>query len=148
MTATRMWVAVELSTGLFGARTVFVPLARLKEEGGQLLVPYSKQRLKAREVEDGDGISAECDRVLRDYYGIDTGDQEMRADNKSYAVRVSEEGGAAASSFMRASRCSRRQTPRHAPTNRAAPRGPRQLRDAQGDPRRRMCPTTTRKSRG
>jgi len=91
-----MWVAVELSTGLFGARTVFVPLARLKDEGGQLLVPYSKQRIAdAPKVEGGEGISAECDRLLRDYYGIDTGDQEMRADNKSYAVRVSEQGGAA-----------------------------------------------------
>jgi PRC-barrel domain len=91
-----MWVAVELSTGLFGARTVFVPLARLKDEGGQLLVPYSKQRIAdAPEVEGGEGISAECDRLLRDYYGIDTGDQEMRSDNKSYAVRVAEEGGAA-----------------------------------------------------
>ena len=32
---------------------------------------------------------------LRDYYGIDTGDQEMRIDNKSYASLVPEEGGEA-----------------------------------------------------
>src|SRR6185437_10214265 len=41
------------------------------------------------------GISAECDRRLRDYYGIDTGDQELRSDNKSYATLVPEEGGEA-----------------------------------------------------
>ena len=88
-----MWVAVELSTGLVGARTVFVPLARLKDEAGQLCVPYSKQRIgEAPEVEGGDGISAECDRLLRDYYGIDAGDQEMRNDNKSYATRVRRRG--------------------------------------------------------
>ncbi len=91
-----MWVAVEMSTGLAGRRTVFVPLARLKEEGGELRVPYSKQRLAdAPEVAEGDGISAECDRELRDFYGIDTGDQEMRNDNKSYAAVVPDEAGAA-----------------------------------------------------
>lgn len=91
-----MWVAVEMSTGLAGRRTVFVPLARLKEEGGELRVPYSKQRLAdAPEVAEGDGISAECDRELRDFYGIDTGDQEMRDDNNSYATLVSEESGSA-----------------------------------------------------
>ena len=91
-----MWVAVEFSTGLIGTRTVFVPLARLKDEAGELRVPYSKQRIgEEPEVDSGDGISAESDRRLRDYYGIDTGDQEMRIDNKSYAARVPEEGGAA-----------------------------------------------------
>jgi hypothetical protein len=91
-----MWAAVEMSTGLVGARTVFVPLARLKDEDGQLCVPYSKQRIgEAPEVEPGDGISAECDRLLRDHYGIDAGDQETRSDNKSYATRVPEVGGGA-----------------------------------------------------
>ena len=91
-----MWIAVEISTGIAGKRTVFVPLARLKEEGGELRVPYSKQRIgEAPEVGDGDGISAERDRELRDFYGIDTGDQEMRNDNKSYAAVVPEEAGSA-----------------------------------------------------
>ncbi len=91
-----MWVAVEVATGLAGRRTVFVPLARLKEEDGELRVPYSKQRIgEAPEVADGEGISAERDRELRDYYGIDTGDQEMRDDNNSYATLVSEESGSA-----------------------------------------------------
>lgn len=91
-----MWVAVEMSSGLAKKRTVFIPLARIKDEDGELRVPYSAQRIgDAPEVDEGDGISAECDRRLRDYYGIDTGDQELRADNKSYATLVPEEGGEA-----------------------------------------------------
>jgi hypothetical protein len=89
-----MWVSVEMSSGLGKKRTVFIPLARIKDEDGELRVPYSVQRIgDAPEVGDGDGISAECDRQLRDYYGIDTGDQELRADNNSYATLVHEEGG-------------------------------------------------------
>jgi hypothetical protein len=91
-----MWVAVEMSSGIGNKRIVFVPLARIKDEDGRLRVPYSKQRIgEAPEVDGGDGISAECDRRLRDHYGIDTGDQELRSDNKSYATPVPNEGGAA-----------------------------------------------------
>ena len=91
-----MWVAIEMSSGIGERRIVFVPLARIKDEDGELRVPYSKQRIgESPEVEDGEGISAECDRRLRDYYGIDTGDQELRNDNKSYATLVAEEVGAA-----------------------------------------------------
>jgi hypothetical protein len=91
-----MWVSVEMSSGLAKKRTVFIPLARIKDEDGELRVPYSTQRIgDAPEVDDSDGISAECDRKLRDYYGIDTGDQELRADNKSYATLVHEDGGEA-----------------------------------------------------
>lgn len=91
-----MWVAVELSSGLAKKRTVFIPLARIKDEDGELRVPYSAQRIgDAPEVDESDGISAECDRRLRDYYGIDTGDQELRSDNNSYATLVHEQGGAA-----------------------------------------------------
>lgn len=64
-------------------------------EDGELRVPYSVQRLdEAPEVDDSDGISAECDRQLRDYYGIDAGDRELRSDNKSYATLVPDEAGA------------------------------------------------------
>jgi hypothetical protein len=91
-----MWVAVEMSSGIANRRTVFIPLARIKDEDGELRVPYSAQRIgDAPEVDDSDGISAECDRQLRDYYGIDTGDQELRSDNKSYATLVPEEPGEA-----------------------------------------------------
>jgi hypothetical protein len=90
-----MWVAVEMSSGIAKKRMVFIPLARIKEENGDLRVPYSAQRIgEAPEVDDSDGISAECDRELRDYYGIDAGDQELRSDNKSYATLVREDVGA------------------------------------------------------
>jgi hypothetical protein len=94
-----MWVAVDVSAStedkLSRSRTVFIPLARLKVEDGELQVPYSKQRIaEAPEVDDADGISVESDRALRDYYGIDAGDQEMRRDNKSYAALVPDEGSA------------------------------------------------------
>ena len=90
------WVAVEMSTGIADRRTVFIPLARIKDEDGELRVPYSKERIgDAPEIDAGDGISAECDRALRDHYGIDTGDQELRSDNKSYATLVPEQSAAA-----------------------------------------------------
>ena len=91
-----MWVAVEMSSGIADRRTVFIPLARIKDEDGELRVPYSAQRVgDAPEIDASDGISAECDRRLRDYYGIDTGDQELRSDNKSYATLVPDEPGEA-----------------------------------------------------
>lgn len=91
-----MWVAVEMSSGMADRRMVFVPLARIKDENGDLRVPYSKQRIgESPEVDLSDGISAECDRQLRDYYGIDAGDQELRSDNKSYAALVPDELGTA-----------------------------------------------------
>jgi hypothetical protein len=90
-----MWVAVEMSSGLGGGRMAFIPLARIKDENGELRVPYSKQRIGEAPEIDGEEISAESDRKLRDYYGIDTGDQELRHDNKSYAALVPETAGAA-----------------------------------------------------
>jgi sporulation protein YlmC with PRC-barrel domain len=91
-----MWVAVEGSFGTTDKRIVLIPLARLKEEDGEIGVPYSKDRIgQAPEVDVDDGISAECDRQLRGHYGIGVGDQELRGDNKSYATLVPEEEGAA-----------------------------------------------------
>jgi PRC-barrel domain len=91
-----MWVAVDASTGLAGKRSVLIPLARIKDDDGRLHVPYSKQHiLEAPEVEGEEELSAERDHELRGYYGIDTGDQELRDDNKSYAALVSENGGEA-----------------------------------------------------
>jgi len=88
-----MWVSVEMSAGIGGGRTVFIPLARIKDENGELRVPYSKQRIGDAPEIEGDDISEESDRKLRDYYGIDVGDQELRQDNKSYAALVPEEAG-------------------------------------------------------
>jgi hypothetical protein len=90
------WLTVETSAGLGDKRTVFIPLARLKDEDGDLRVPYSQAKINdAPEVDASDGISEECDMQLRGYYGIGTGDQEMWSDNKSYAAVVTEQPGKA-----------------------------------------------------
>ncbi len=123
-----MWVGVDASPGMGGKRTVIVPLARLKDEDGELRVPYSKQRIiESPEVDADAGISAECDRLLRDFYGIDVGDQEMRSDNKSYAALVPENGAPRSASKIPTR--STRRTPISGPrrarsgcTIRAAPR--------------------------
>ena len=36
------WLAV--STGLFGGRVSFIPLARAKAEGGEVVVPFTRTR--------------------------------------------------------------------------------------------------------
>lgn len=91
-----MWVAVETAAGIGDQRTVLVPLARLKEEHGDLRVPYSKQHiLDAPQIDTDHGISEECDEELRAFYAIGIADQELWSDNKSYATMVSEEGGSA-----------------------------------------------------
>ena len=91
-----MWVEIEGSFGSRDSRTVVIPLARLKDEGGEIGVPYSKDRIgDCPDVDTSDGISAQSDRELRGYYGIGTGDQELRSDNKSYATLVAEDPGKA-----------------------------------------------------
>jgi hypothetical protein len=88
------WVTVEVSTGLTGSRIAFVPLARLKEEDDQVRVPYRKQHIAgAPEVEPSDELSPEDDRRLRDHYGIDRADQEVRDNGDSYAARVPDGDG-------------------------------------------------------
>jgi hypothetical protein len=91
-----VWVTVEASAGIGDKRLVFIPLARLKEEDGELRVPYSKNYVRdAPEVDGSDGISPECERRLRDHYGIDRADQELRSSNDSYATLVPEDEGKA-----------------------------------------------------
>jgi sporulation protein YlmC with PRC-barrel domain len=91
-----MWVEIEGSFGSRDKRTVLIPLARLKDENGEIGVPYSKDRIgSCPEVDTSDGVSAESDRELRGYYGIGVGDQELRADNKSYATLITDEPGEA-----------------------------------------------------
>ena len=68
------WVAIEASFGMGDKRILVVPLARMKEEEGELCVPYSKKRLRdSPSIDEGDRISPECERGLRGYYGISTG---------------------------------------------------------------------------
>lgn len=87
-----MWVSVEVDQGMNKKRIAVVPLARIKDEDGELLVPYSKNNIVGSpEIDDSEGISEECDFTLRGYYGIGTGDQEMWSDNRGYATMVAEE---------------------------------------------------------
>jgi sporulation protein YlmC with PRC-barrel domain len=90
------WVTVETPTGLVRKRVVFVPVARLKEEDGEIRVPYRKQHVQqAPEVETGGELSTADERRLRDHYGMDRADQEVRSDNESYAAKVPDEMGTA-----------------------------------------------------
>ena len=46
-----------------GKRTVFVPVARLKDEDGVLRVPYSRNHVgETPDVDGRAGVSAECER--------------------------------------------------------------------------------------
>ena len=84
-----MWVTVKSSTGMATDRVVFIPLARLKEENDELRVPYSIQHIQDSPEADPEGeLSEEHDRALRDYYGVDLGDEELRDSNDSYAAQV------------------------------------------------------------
>jgi hypothetical protein len=90
-----MWVTIETSLGIGNERKVFVPLARLKHERGELRVPYSVQHIQSvPEIEPGEELSEGDDRTLRDFYSIDLADQELRTDNESYANRVPDGDGA------------------------------------------------------
>ncbi len=88
------WVTIEASFGMGDKRTAFVPLARLKDEDGELRVPYVKNHIgDTPNVDAGGGVSSECERQLRDHYGIDRADQELRGDNDSYATLVPDGDG-------------------------------------------------------
>ncbi len=89
-----MWVTIETSLGIGRKREVFVPLARLKHEQGELRVPYSVQHIQTvPEIEPGEELSEGDDRILRNFYSIDLADQELRTDNESYANQVPDGDG-------------------------------------------------------
>lgn len=93
---TPMWVTVELSTGVGRNRQAFVPLARLKREREQIRVPYSYQHIhETPEVEEGDELSEEDDRALRNYYSVGLADEEFIDNPQSYASQVPDEQGPA-----------------------------------------------------
>jgi hypothetical protein len=89
------WVGVEVKLGLFDKREAVVPLARLKEENGDLLVPYSLEHIRRTPEIEADEIDEQANRRLRDHFGIDAADQELRDDNFGYATLVSDEEGTA-----------------------------------------------------
>lgn len=83
------WVGVEAKFGMNDKRMVLIPLARLKDEHGELRVPYSKEHIKNTPQLESDGeIDEEMGRKLRDHFGIDAADQELREDNDGYATLV------------------------------------------------------------
>lgn len=85
------WFGVVVSTGLAGGRLVLVPLARLKQEDGQVRVPYSRQHLlEAPEVPAGEALSEEDDAALRDFYALSRGDQPAEDSPDSYAAQMPE----------------------------------------------------------
>ena len=90
-----MWVGVQISLGLFDKREVVVPLARLKEENGDLVVPYSFEHIRSAPEIEAEEIDEPANRRLRDHFGIDAGDQELREDNFGYATLVSDQEGTA-----------------------------------------------------
>jgi PRC-barrel domain len=93
-----MWVVVKTHTGgLLGDDVPkFVPLARIREDEGNLSVPYSSDRIKdAPEVDLEDELSEEDDQKLRIYYAIDLADAEFRDEPRSYAAQVPEGEGPA-----------------------------------------------------
>ncbi len=89
------WVAVRASFGLFSKRSVIIPLSRLKEESGELVVPYSLEHIRATPEVDGDEIGEEDDASLREHFSIGVGDHELRTDNRGYVTLVPESKGTA-----------------------------------------------------
>ena len=93
---TPMWVTVETSTGIGRTRLVFIPIARLKQEGEEIRTPYSFQHIQeSPEVDAGDELSEEDDLALRSYYSVGLADQEMVQSAQSYASQVPDEEGTA-----------------------------------------------------
>jgi sporulation protein YlmC with PRC-barrel domain len=64
------WLAV--STGLFGSRVSFVPLAEAQRDGDDVRVPYSKDQVKDSPNAEADGaLSQDEESRLYQHYGYD-----------------------------------------------------------------------------
>jgi uncharacterized protein (TIGR02271 family) len=69
-TAQPEWATV--TTGLFGAKTTFVPLAQAQATGDSVQVPYDKQRVKDAPNMQADGqLSQDEEAELYRHYGLD-----------------------------------------------------------------------------
>ena len=82
------WVLV--NTGLFGTRSTFVPIAQATGSGGQVQVPYEKQRVKDAPNMDPDGHLSEAEeQELWRHYGLEygTGYQAGTYDDRDTADR-------------------------------------------------------------
>jgi uncharacterized protein (TIGR02271 family) len=66
------WALV--NTGFFGTRSTFVPIVQAAARGGQVQVPYEKQRIKDAPNMDPDGhLSEQEEQELYRHYGLDDG---------------------------------------------------------------------------
>ena len=66
------WALV--TTGLFGTRSTFVPIAQAAASGDQVQVPFDKQRVKDAPTMDPDGhLSEQEEQALWRHYGLDYG---------------------------------------------------------------------------
>jgi uncharacterized protein (TIGR02271 family) len=64
------WAAV--ASGLFAAKTAFVPLAQAQDTGDTIQVPYDKQQVKNAPVMQADGsLSQDEEAELYRHYGLD-----------------------------------------------------------------------------
>ena len=71
------WAAV--TTGLFGTKQTFVPLAQAEPQGGRVTVPYSKDHVKDAPSVDPDGeLSQDDEARLYRHYGLEY--SERRSD--------------------------------------------------------------------
>ena len=72
------WALV--NTGLFGAKSTFVPIAQASGRGDQVQVPYAKQLVKDAPNMDPDGHLSEAEeQQLWRHYGLDYGAEADRA---------------------------------------------------------------------
>jgi uncharacterized protein (TIGR02271 family) len=71
------WAAV--TTGFFGTKQTFVPLAQAEPQGGRVTVPYSKDQVKDAPSIDPDGeLSQDDEARLYRHYGLEY--SELRSD--------------------------------------------------------------------
>jgi uncharacterized protein (TIGR02271 family) len=93
---------VTVETGLFGAKTTFVPVGDASLDGEDVTVPYTKDQVKDAPNLDPDGeLSAEEEDRLYEHYGIGTGQAQADTEVTSGggmagATTDSAAGGAAA----------------------------------------------------
>ena len=72
------WLAV--TTGLFGTKVSFIPIAKASETGGEVRVPYDKQQVKDAPTAEADGeLSQQEEAALYRHYGLDY--SESRSDS-------------------------------------------------------------------
>jgi uncharacterized protein (TIGR02271 family) len=72
------WLAV--TTGLFGSKVSFVPIAEASEAGGEVRVPYDKAQVKDAPNAEADGeLSQQEEAALYRHYGLDY--SEYRSDS-------------------------------------------------------------------